>query len=76
MAIVDLMRNDLSRICRADSIVVNQLCGLESFTNVHHLVSVINGELKSDISTFDIIQAIFPAGSISGAPKNSRRCKL
>jgi para-aminobenzoate synthetase component I len=67
--IVDLMRNDLSKICTAKSVVVNQLCGLESFTNVHHLVSVINGELKPYITTFDIIQAVFPAGSISGAPK-------
>jgi para-aminobenzoate synthetase component 1 len=67
--IVDLMRNDLSKICEADSIVVKQLCGLESFTNVHHLVSVVDGMLKSDITMFDIIKAIFPAGSITGAPK-------
>lgn len=67
--IVDLMRNDLSKICDADSIVVKQLCGLESFTNLHHLVSVINGKLKPDMSAFDIIKAIFPAGSITGAPK-------
>ncbi|MCE3269179.1 MAG: pabB, partial [Burkholderiales bacterium] len=67
--IVDLMRNDLSKICKANSITVGQLCGLESFTNVHHLVSVINGKLKDDINTFDIIQAVFPAGSITGAPK-------
>src|SRR6185437_9759759 len=67
--IVDLMRNDLSKICEADSIVVKQLCGLESFTNLHHLVSVINGKLKSDINAFDVIKAVFPAGSITGAPK-------
>src|SRR5579863_336690 len=67
--IVDLMRNDLSKICEADSIVVKQLCGLESFTNLHHLVSVINGKLKAGMSAFDIIKAIFPAGSITGAPK-------
>lgn len=67
--IVDLMRNDLSKICVAHSVVVSQLCALESFTNVHHLVSVINGELKPGIKPFDIIRAAFPAGSISGAPK-------
>lgn len=67
--IVDLMRNDLSKICEAHSIAVKQLCGLESFTNLHHLVSVINGKLKTGISIFDIIKAVFPAGSISGAPK-------
>jgi para-aminobenzoate synthetase component 1 len=67
--IVDLMRNDLSKICEADSIVVKQLCGLESFTNMHHLVSVINGKLRPDVSMFDIIKGVFPAGSITGAPK-------
>lgn len=67
--IVDLMRNDLSKICTPQSIMVSQLCGLESFTNLHHLVSVINGELKPKITTFEIIKALFPAGSISGAPK-------
>ncbi len=67
--IVDLMRNDLSKICNADSVNVTQLCEIESFTNVHHLVSVIEGELKVTASIFDIIKACFPAGSITGAPK-------
>lgn len=67
--IVDLMRNDLSKICNADSVNVTQLCAIESFTNVHHLVSVIEGELKATASIFDIIKACFPAGSITGAPK-------
>jgi para-aminobenzoate synthetase component 1 len=67
--IVDLMRNDLSKICTPSSIYVSQLCEVESFTNVHHLVSVINGVLKPDISIFDIIPAAFPGGSITGAPK-------
>jgi len=67
--IVDLMRNDLSKICIPDTVIVNQLCKDESFTNLHHLVSVINGELKEKILTFDIIKACFPGGSITGAPK-------
>lgn len=67
--IVDLMRNDLSKICNKQSVHVTQLCNVEAFTNVHHLVSVITGELKADASIFDIIIAAFPGGSISGAPK-------
>lgn len=67
--IVDLMRNDLSKICKANSVDVTQLCAIESFTNVHHLVSVIEGELKTNVSIFDVITACFPAGSITGAPK-------
>lgn len=67
--IVDLMRNDLSKICMPLSIKVSQLCEVESFTNVHHLVSVITGRLRPDKSIFDIIPAAFPGGSITGAPK-------
>ena len=67
--IVDLMRNDLAKICILESIKVSQLCDVESFTNVHHLVSVIEGELKNKYSIFDIIPACFPGGSITGAPK-------
>lgn len=67
--IVDLMRNDLGKICKPASIKVSQLCGVESFTNVHHLVSVIKGELEAGKSIFDVIPACFPGGSITGAPK-------
>lgn len=67
--IVDLMRSDLSKICTPDSVNVSQLCEVESFTNVHHLVSVINGKLKANKTIFDIISAVFPSGSITGAPK-------
>lgn len=67
--IVDLMRNDLARICTPASVEVTSLCGIESFTNVHHLVSVIKGELKDKVSVLDIIQSCFPGGSITGAPK-------
>ena len=67
--IVDLMRNDLGKICRPSSIKVSQLCGVESFTNLHHLVSVIEGELNPDSSILDVLIACFPGGSITGAPK-------
>lgn len=67
--IVDLLRNDLGKICKVGSIKVSQLCKIESFTNLHHMVSVINGELKEDKSIFDIITAAFPGGSVTGAPK-------
>ena len=67
--IVDLMRNDLSRICLPHSIQVPQLCVLESFASVHHLVSVITGKLQANTSLTDIIKATFPGGSITGAPK-------
>lgn len=67
--IVDLMRNDLSKICEAKSVVVKNLCQVESYTNLHHLVSVIIGKLKDKCSIFDAILRCFPAGSITGAPK-------
>jgi para-aminobenzoate synthetase component 1 len=67
--IVDLMRNDLSKICEANSVVVKQLCQVESYTNLHHLVSVITGQLKKQNSIIDALLKCFPAGSITGAPK-------
>lgn len=67
--IVDLMRNDLSRICEPHSVVVPQLCGLESFETVHHLVSVVQGQLQPGVGLVDVITASFPGGSITGAPK-------
>ena len=67
--IVDLMRNDLSRICTDDSIEVTQLCGLEKYQSVFHLVSVICGQLREDQDAFDALLATFPGGSITGAPK-------
>ena len=67
--IVDLMRNDLSKVCADHSIVVSQLCGVESFAQVHHLVSVIHGQLSLPYHALDLLRAVFPGGSVTGAPK-------
>ena len=67
--IVDLLRNDLSRVCENDTIHVPQLCGLESYATMHHLVSVITGKLRPTLTAVDLLRATFPGGSITGAPK-------
>lgn len=67
--IVDLMRNDLSRVCQPHSVQVPRLLDLESYTNVHHLVSTIEGQLAVGQNAVDLLRATFPGGSITGAPK-------
>ncbi len=67
--IVDLMRNDLSRVCKPETIEVSKLCGLESFSAVHHLVSEIEADLEDEKTAIDLLRACFPGGSITGAPK-------
>ena len=67
--IVDLMRNDLSRVCQDGSVGVDALCSLERHPTVHHLVSTISGRLRPGVGPTDILRATFPAGSITGAPK-------
>ncbi|MCP3392105.1 aminodeoxychorismate synthase component I [Bradyrhizobium sp. CCGB12] len=67
--IVDLLRNDLSRVCTAHSVEVPTLCQLESYASVHHLVSAVSGELAADQDAVSLLRACFPGGSITGAPK-------
>jgi para-aminobenzoate synthetase component I len=67
--IVDLMRNDLSRVCTPESVHIEQLCRLETYAYVKHLVSVVRGELRPECSPLDLLRASFPGGSITGAPK-------
>ncbi len=67
--IVDLLRNDLSRVCAPGSIRVPQLCGVETYETVQHLVSEVRGRLETDRTIWDLWRAAFPGGSITGAPK-------
>lgn len=67
--IVDLLRNDLSRVCQPGTIHVTELCNVETYQTVQHLVSEVRGDLRHDKSTWDLWAASFPGGSITGAPK-------
>jgi len=69
LMIVDLLRNDLGRVCQFGSVSVENLFETQSFTNVHHLVSTVKGQLEKADDVFDLLAAGFPGGSITGTPK-------
>jgi anthranilate synthase component 1 len=67
--LVDLGRNDLSRVCTPGSVRVERFMEPERFSHVTHLVSEVVGELRAEVQPFDLLRACFPAGTVSGAPK-------
>ncbi len=73
--IVDLLRNDFGKLCTPGSVKVSELFSVESYRNVHHLVSTIHGEVTRDKNIWDLFFSAFPGGSITGAPK-IRACQI
>lgn len=68
--VVDLVRNDLTKICKPATVRVDELFGIYSFPQVHQMISTISGELKDEIAFSNVVEATFPMGSMTGAPKH------
>jgi anthranilate synthase component 1 len=71
LMIVDLCRNDLATVSKTGSVKVDSLLAVESFSTVHQLVSTISGEIADGVTPIEVVRALFPAGSMTGAPKRS-----
>ena len=67
--LVDLGRNDLGKVCQYNSVEVTELMGIETYSSVMHLVSQVEGIKKPDLSSLEVLKSVFPAGTVSGAPK-------
>ena len=69
LMLVDLERNDISKVCEAGSVRVDEMMKIETYAHVHHIVSNISGIKKDNISPGDAIRSVFPGGTITGCPK-------
>jgi anthranilate synthase component 1 len=69
LMLVDLGRNDLSKVCRAGTVEVTEFMQVERFSHIMHLVSSVEGDVRDGVTPIDVFRATFPAGTLSGAPK-------
>ena len=69
LMLVDLERNDISKVCKPGSVRVDEMMTIETYAHVHHIVSNISGEIKKGIFPGDVIKSVFPGGTITGCPK-------
>lgn len=67
--LIDLERNDLGRLCDAGTVEVDEMMCVESYAHVHHIVSNVRGRLRADATPAAVLRALFPGGTITGAPK-------